>query len=129
MFKSYPLQYSWFIFVFFAWREKAWEDARLRCGYFLSGHRLAQPATQAPYTRVEKPGQTSMQACRTSPGQPLLFPELPPAELPPDWVRPPAGACCAAALFLLLLAAAAAGLLLAFGWLAGAAAAGAPPAF
>ena len=39
------------------------------CIYFFSGHLLAHPDTQAPNTRAENPGQTSIQACRTSPGQ------------------------------------------------------------
>ena len=37
--------------------------------YYFSGHLFAHPDTQAPNTRAEKPGHTSIHACRTSPGQ------------------------------------------------------------
>ena len=38
--------------------------------YFLPGHLLAQPATQAPKILAEKEGHTSMQTSRDPPGQP-----------------------------------------------------------
>lgn len=45
--------------------------------YFLAGHRLAHPATQAPKIRAENEGQTSMHISKSPPGH---RPE-PPAEL------------------------------------------------
>ena len=41
---------------------------------------MAQPATQAPNTRAENPGQTSMQAWSSSPGH---WPELLSSNLTP----------------------------------------------
>ncbi len=43
--------------------------------YFFVGHLFAQPLTQAPKTRVESEGQTSMQDSNDPPGQP---PDEPP---------------------------------------------------
>merc|ERR1719471_52190 len=46
-------------------------------GHFLVGHLLAQPATQAPNTLAENPGQTAIQASSSSPGHcPLESPLL-----------------------------------------------------
>ena len=47
--------------------------------YFLAGHRLAQPDTQAPKIRAENEGQTSMHISKEPPGH--FLPPDPPALL------------------------------------------------
>ena len=66
----------------------------IRCPGGYLPHLLAHPATQAPKTRALKPGQTSIQAWSSSPGQAPPSPPSPPCfPLPPPCFRPPPPPC------------------------------------
>merc|ERR1719442_44979 len=72
--------------------SKGTKDASTAFNLFTDhlAQRFAQPATHAPKTRALKPGQTSMQACSSSPGQEDASPPPPPCFLePPPCLRPP----------------------------------------